>query len=541
MPPVRGADSARKKALVSERNRLLDPWMVLLAELLVPAARGRARRRGRRGRRGADGADADDTDELSTALGAYGKDLDAREWNVFTTTDEETAAIQAYWEAHTALTPDDQLPAVLVALSAHVAKRERSEQQQAAAPTVVPRAYVVEGGGFAPANGTYTRDGDYGGSPKWVHADGQIWLIRYRLPSGSHYWYVADKDQLSRDDGDYYRVKTEAALPPVDGDWRLAKDGVEPPPRFTADVPPTPAESSGNGPVAKLKALIEDQIRARKISAYELIRLASQKGHLFNDGTSARSGDAGMFAQGVGRATRRIRGGFGNGAEFDFGNGGFGNGGDGGGGFGFGDGGGGFNFGDGGGGFGFGDIPHSDDEEDDDDDDDEEEDEEEEEDDDNGEGEEAPMFNFGQPTNTFGQPAIPAFGSQPPGGFSFNQPPGFSFAPPTDVGDTQDGGEEGRGRSRQGGFSFSGPGATDTDGLIVTPGGVRFGTSSANAAGFTFGNSGGGGFSFAPAAATVASDTAPQAPTRQVSDLTAAAMVNNALPSDDSMLMTICE
>ena len=260
-------------------------------------------------------------DELSTALGAYGKDLDARELNIFTTTDEETAAIHAYWEAHTALTPDDKLPAVLVALSAHIAKRERFERRSAATSTVVPRAYVAEGGGFAPANGTYTRDGDYGGSPKWVHADGQIWLIRYRLPSGSHYWYVADKDQLSRDDGDYYRVKTEAALPPVDGDWRLAKDGVEPPPRFTADVPPTPAESSGNGPVAKLKALIEDQIRARKISAYELIRLASQKGHLFNDGTSARSGDAGMFGQGVGRANRRIRGGSER-AEFDFGNGG---------------------------------------------------------------------------------------------------------------------------------------------------------------------------------------------------------------------------
>ena len=34
-----------------------------------------------------------------------------------------------------------------------------------------------------------------------MHEAGQLWLIRYRLPSGALFWYIADKDQLNVNDG----------------------------------------------------------------------------------------------------------------------------------------------------------------------------------------------------------------------------------------------------------------------------------------------------------------------------------------------------
>ena len=135
--------------------------------------------------------------------------------------DDESAAVAAYWKVKMRAAPQSQLPALMVKLSAHIAEREAAI---AVASTTDPYAFVVEDAGYDPVNGRYERDGDYEGSPKFVHSDGQIWMLRYRLPNGSRYWYIADKDQLSRDDGDYYRVKTELDLPLVDGDWRLAKE-----------------------------------------------------------------------------------------------------------------------------------------------------------------------------------------------------------------------------------------------------------------------------------------------------------------------------
>jgi hypothetical protein len=88
-------------------------------------------------------------------------------------------------------------------------------------------AYVVSGAGFTPANGVYSREGEYGGTAKYVHEKGQIWMIRYTLPSGNQYWYLADKDNLDRDTGDYYRIKCAEGRPPL-GEWEKAKDGVLP-------------------------------------------------------------------------------------------------------------------------------------------------------------------------------------------------------------------------------------------------------------------------------------------------------------------------
>ena len=80
------------------------------------------------------------------------------------------------------------------------------------------------GAGFGAANGVYTRTGEYrnatgDAAPLFIHEAGQIWLLRYRLPSGTDWWYLADKDQLDRNDGDYYRVRADPEardVPPLE-------------------------------------------------------------------------------------------------------------------------------------------------------------------------------------------------------------------------------------------------------------------------------------------------------------------------------------
>ena len=99
-------------------------------------------------------------------------------------------------------------------------------------PTVaLPAAIAVSGAGVSAVNGVYVRDGTYGGVP--LYKNGQVWLLRYRLPAGMHFWYLADKDRLDVDDGDYYRIRSEEGVPPLDGSrWMLARDGRSPTPRF---------------------------------------------------------------------------------------------------------------------------------------------------------------------------------------------------------------------------------------------------------------------------------------------------------------------
>ena len=85
--------------------------------------------------------------------------------------------------------------------------------------------------GSPEVDGLYVRDGEYDGVP--LFKKGQLWLLRYRMrSSGDTWWYIADKDQLDVDDGDYYRVKDDGNEPPVLG-WTKAKDGVEPLPTLT--------------------------------------------------------------------------------------------------------------------------------------------------------------------------------------------------------------------------------------------------------------------------------------------------------------------
>ena len=93
------------------------------------------------------------------------------------------------------------------------------------------RGFTVSGAGTKEANGFYAREGEFEGAA--LFTKGQWWLLRYTLPSGNQWWYIADKYQLDRDDGDLYRVKSNSDLPPLDG-WVKAQDGRLPVPQLSA-------------------------------------------------------------------------------------------------------------------------------------------------------------------------------------------------------------------------------------------------------------------------------------------------------------------
>jgi hypothetical protein len=101
---------------------------------------------------------------------------------------------------------------------------------RASMETSVPSAVVVSSAGVDECNGIYLHDGNYGAAP--LFKNGEWWMLKYRMPNGAHQWYIANKHLLDSDDGDLYAVHTESALPPCDKRWRLAKDGVAPPPRL---------------------------------------------------------------------------------------------------------------------------------------------------------------------------------------------------------------------------------------------------------------------------------------------------------------------
>ena len=123
-----------------------------------------------------------------------------------------------------------------------------------AAPTVSDRMMSsdgrqtlrVSGAGSSAANGLYTKDGEYRGAPKYVHEDGQLWMLRYTLRSGAKFWYIADKDRLDVDPGDLYRIRSDADEPPTTGEWSNAHDGQSPPPtlEWVDDAPAPPPEEA---------------------------------------------------------------------------------------------------------------------------------------------------------------------------------------------------------------------------------------------------------------------------------------------------------
>lgn len=111
---------------------------------------------------------------------------------------------------------------------------------------------VVSGAGVGPANGTYERDGEYEGAP--LFKNGDQWMLRYRMPSGNLRWYIADRHQLSSDDGDLYWIGSEALLPPCSLPWNLAKDGRAPVPTMSLVRAATSLVESSAAPLLALLA-----------------------------------------------------------------------------------------------------------------------------------------------------------------------------------------------------------------------------------------------------------------------------------------------
>mmetsp|Transcript_8385 Transcript_8385/g.20106 ORF Transcript_8385/g.20106 Transcript_8385/m.20106 type:complete len:302 (-) Transcript_8385:1156-2061(-) len=80
----------------------------------------------------------------------------------------------------------------------------------------------VEGAGIDAVNGIYEAVGFHDGVPMF-ECQG-VALVRCGLPSGSRFWYLADKSRIDVDDGDYYRIceiprTSYPAAPPTHPTW----------------------------------------------------------------------------------------------------------------------------------------------------------------------------------------------------------------------------------------------------------------------------------------------------------------------------------
>ena len=136
-----------------------------------------------------------------------------------------------------------------------------------AAPTVSDRMMSsdgrqtlrVSGAGSSAANGLYTKDGEYRGAPKYVHEDGQLWMLRYTLRSGAKFWYMRTRTPRRRPRrpvphslrrrraADHRRVeqRSRRQSPPPTLEW--VDDAPAPPPEeaAAAAAPPTVEERHG--------------------------------------------------------------------------------------------------------------------------------------------------------------------------------------------------------------------------------------------------------------------------------------------------------
>ncbi|CAE7326903.1 Cbp20-A [Symbiodinium natans] len=77
--------------------------------------------------------------------------------------------------------------------------------------------YLVQDAGVEVVNGYYVqKEGDHSRSPVYANEDG-ILLFKYRMARGTEYWYFSREGDLSRSDGDFYRVRSNQSRPPVEG------------------------------------------------------------------------------------------------------------------------------------------------------------------------------------------------------------------------------------------------------------------------------------------------------------------------------------
>jgi hypothetical protein len=150
------------------------------------------------------------------------------------------------------------------------------EPESESAMVVSPRGgvaeYVVGGAGIAECNGVYTRssDSDQDGVPSFIN--GEILMLRYKLPSGTQWWYLADRRSLDRTAGDYYRLQSNSDTPPLSG-WQIdgqTPDGRTPLPIVSvasaaADTPASHAEPEPEAAAADILTTrsVVRQLRSR--------------------------------------------------------------------------------------------------------------------------------------------------------------------------------------------------------------------------------------------------------------------------------------
>lgn len=156
---------------------------------------------------------------------------------------------------------------------------------QRAVDARVPRAIIVEGAGLVTVNGRYELDGCYsqgdGSRGAIKYSQGRTWLLRYRLPSGRACWYLADSTQLTKDDGDYYRVHCEDSTPPCHLTWSCAKDGVDPPPSlrpvYDSNAAPMLTEDDEGETLQMLLAEVRTKLQSHgmDVSRFDPVAMAS--------------------------------------------------------------------------------------------------------------------------------------------------------------------------------------------------------------------------------------------------------------------------
>lgn len=156
---------------------------------------------------------------------------------------------------------------------------------QRAVDARVPRAIIVEGAGLVTVNGRYELDGCYsqgdGSRGAIKYSQGRTWLLRYRLPSGRACWYLADSTQLTKDDGDYYRVHCEDSTPPCHLTWSCAKDGVDPPPSlrpvYDSNAAPMLTEDDEGDTLQMLLAEVRTKLQSHgmDVSRFDPVAMAS--------------------------------------------------------------------------------------------------------------------------------------------------------------------------------------------------------------------------------------------------------------------------
>lgn len=163
----------------------------------------------------------------------------------FVQTPNEAAFAHAFWRKLASVEPPKRHDAAAAfwGLCERACGRDRAQrqallsllQERKTAQQDGGATFTVSGAGVPGCNGSYVEDGTYHDMPLYKCQDNpEWWLLNYRLPSGNRYWYIAHKDMLDRDEGDLYRIRSDAVTPPIDGaSWQCAKDGRPPCPTIS--------------------------------------------------------------------------------------------------------------------------------------------------------------------------------------------------------------------------------------------------------------------------------------------------------------------